>query len=373
MNYSSKVDERPAMQFYLKDWLADTRVLNLEERGWWIDTLAFMWRSPERGVLLMQNGCRPDAEAMRNLYGIPAGASERIAESVLRKGVASKRDDGAIYCRRMVRIDAEEKAERAAKQKAARARWDADAMHNDASPYSVLRSPSPSPAPSPEEKDLSGQEPDKSKGKAKPKIESRPKGYQKQVWDLFRQYFEAAYSTPWFLTGGKDARGTKTLWDRVAGDLAALRAKLEVALKLWRVRPKFYPFPTDTLALAAKWNVYCDARLRAIQQNGKAGPATSPTKRLCPFGSEEYKSCTGSDDAECRGCPKHGATRAAELPGSERKPGESSAKVTVTSEPVLDEQGQPVLDRHGRPLMRIVTTSQPFSSIAEILRGKGQA
>ena len=86
---SSKVDERPAMQFYLKDWLADTRILNLAERGLWIDALAFMWRSPQRGKLLMQNGCKPDAEAMQNLFGTQNGEAETVIDRLVAKGLAS--------------------------------------------------------------------------------------------------------------------------------------------------------------------------------------------------------------------------------------------------------------------------------------------
>lgn len=144
---SSKVDERPAMQFYLKDWLADTRILNLAERGLWIDALAFMWRSPQRGKLLMQNGCKPDAEAMRNLFGTQDGEAETVIDRLVAKGVASRDRNGVIYCRRMVRENTAEEAISDARRKAAKARWECKTHAKDAlpTPDSGLRSPTPTP------------------------------------------------------------------------------------------------------------------------------------------------------------------------------------------------------------------------------------
>ena len=86
---SSRVDDRPAMQFYLKDWIADTRVLTLAERGLWIDALAYMWRSPRRGYLLMQNGCKPDANAMQNLFGTEAAVVEETMSALLEGMIAT--------------------------------------------------------------------------------------------------------------------------------------------------------------------------------------------------------------------------------------------------------------------------------------------
>lgn len=40
----------PFMQFYVADWIRDTRMLDLAAKGAWIDTLAILWGSETRGV-----------------------------------------------------------------------------------------------------------------------------------------------------------------------------------------------------------------------------------------------------------------------------------------------------------------------------------
>lgn len=41
----------PAFQFYIGDWLKDTRILTPLTRGIWIDMLCFMWHAEERGKI----------------------------------------------------------------------------------------------------------------------------------------------------------------------------------------------------------------------------------------------------------------------------------------------------------------------------------
>ncbi len=43
----------PAFQFYIGDWIQDTRVLSLSAKGAWIDILCAMWRSQTRGALTL--------------------------------------------------------------------------------------------------------------------------------------------------------------------------------------------------------------------------------------------------------------------------------------------------------------------------------
>ena len=43
----------PAFQFYVADWISDTRHITVAARGAWMDILCTMWRSPEQGVLSM--------------------------------------------------------------------------------------------------------------------------------------------------------------------------------------------------------------------------------------------------------------------------------------------------------------------------------
>jgi uncharacterized protein YdaU (DUF1376 family) len=153
-NLSSKTDDAPAFQFYVKDWFVDTRVLTLEERGVWADTLAVMWTSPERGVLKMPNGCDPDAEWLRGTYGANASKVKACLDGIVRKGVASKRADGAIYNRRMVRIAQQNQARSDAGRKAAGVRWGCETDANHAAPTPTpTPTPSPTPTATPKEKD----------------------------------------------------------------------------------------------------------------------------------------------------------------------------------------------------------------------------
>lgn len=46
--------KQPAFQFYVGDWLKDTRGLSLEAKGAWIDILNFMWHSETRGKLSLK-------------------------------------------------------------------------------------------------------------------------------------------------------------------------------------------------------------------------------------------------------------------------------------------------------------------------------
>ena len=41
----------PAFQFYVGDWIQDTRILTPSSRGIWADLLCFMWRAEERGQI----------------------------------------------------------------------------------------------------------------------------------------------------------------------------------------------------------------------------------------------------------------------------------------------------------------------------------
>jgi hypothetical protein len=170
-NLSSKTDDAPAFQFYVKDWFVDTRVLTLEERGVWMDSLAVMWTSPERGVLLMpngdnpmrngcgpamRNGCDVHAEWMRGTYGADADKVKACLEGIVGKGVAAKRRDGAIYNRRMVRIAAQSEARSNAGRKAAKMRWSCEPDAKNAAPTPTptpTPTPSPTPTATPKEKD----------------------------------------------------------------------------------------------------------------------------------------------------------------------------------------------------------------------------
>lgn len=102
---SEKSDKLPAFQFYPSDWRNDPAVMSLcrHDRSVWMDIICIMHDSPERGVLLLPNG-RPmsDEELIRNL-GLPSGQGRKSIAAILDTGTASRREDGALVNRRMVR------------------------------------------------------------------------------------------------------------------------------------------------------------------------------------------------------------------------------------------------------------------------------
>ena len=95
----------PAIQFYPGDWHKDQGVqaLDLLQRGAWFELLLMMHDSDERGVLLVNGQPMPDAVIARRL-GLDNQSANQILTTLLTYGVASRReDDGALFCRRMVK------------------------------------------------------------------------------------------------------------------------------------------------------------------------------------------------------------------------------------------------------------------------------
>jgi hypothetical protein len=100
-----KKRDLPYMPFYVGDWLKcpEVRALPPDYRGLWFDLLCYMWESTERGVMVTPNG-RPytDSEIIR-MVGLDNQNSGNWLTSLLTEGVCSRRDDGAIFSKRMVR------------------------------------------------------------------------------------------------------------------------------------------------------------------------------------------------------------------------------------------------------------------------------
>lgn len=95
----------PAMPFYVGDWLKcpEVRSLPPDARGLWFDLICFMWESTERGVMVKNNGTPyTDAEIIR-MVGLDNQNSGFWLTSLLTNGVCGRRDDGAIYSRRMLK------------------------------------------------------------------------------------------------------------------------------------------------------------------------------------------------------------------------------------------------------------------------------
>lgn len=145
MKHSSKIDGRPAFQFYPDDWLSETglRLCSLAARGLWMDCLCIAFNSPERGVLRKQNGSKVESKELAKMVGASLAETEALLAELSASGVASKTQDGAIYNRRMVRdehirqvrSEAGSMGGRPSKQKA--------------KPKAEKTPPSPSPSPSP--------------------------------------------------------------------------------------------------------------------------------------------------------------------------------------------------------------------------------
>ena len=95
----------PAFQFYPGDWLKDPalRACSFAGRGLWMDMLCLMWESEERGVLASNGRVWTDEMILRACGVTSALQDAHLLSELLDLGVASRRDDGAIYCRRMVR------------------------------------------------------------------------------------------------------------------------------------------------------------------------------------------------------------------------------------------------------------------------------
>jgi len=95
----------PALQFYPGDWRKDPGVqaLSRHDRSVWFDILLIMHESDERGILLLAGKPMPEDALARMLF-LDNQEVNQILGTLLAYGVASRRDDdGAIYCRRMVR------------------------------------------------------------------------------------------------------------------------------------------------------------------------------------------------------------------------------------------------------------------------------
>lgn len=95
----------PYIQFYQGDWKKDLGVqcVSFAARGLWVEMLFLMQDSTERGVLVDAHN-RPLAESnICRLCGAFPEEFERLLSELEDAKVFSRRDDGAIFSRRMVR------------------------------------------------------------------------------------------------------------------------------------------------------------------------------------------------------------------------------------------------------------------------------
>jgi len=121
-------DKVPAIQFYTSDWLSDpgVRMLTYEERGVWLEMLCYMNKSPERGCLVFHGKPMANANVIAMLL-LSQENGTRILERLESLEIFTRREDGAIMSRRMVRDEAKRSEVSRKRAKAGRtggkARW----------------------------------------------------------------------------------------------------------------------------------------------------------------------------------------------------------------------------------------------------------
>jgi len=90
----------PFIQFFVADWLRDTRVLTCEAKGAWVDLICYSWTAPEPGVLCLL------PEAYGRMLGLDKKKTTVVLDELASLGVCDREDlpDGRIKitCRRVV-------------------------------------------------------------------------------------------------------------------------------------------------------------------------------------------------------------------------------------------------------------------------------
>jgi hypothetical protein len=102
--YEMKKHDLPAMPFYVGDWkkAPEIRALSLAARGLWFEMLCLMWESTERGYLTI-NGHPMTTEVLARQVGFACNLLEGLLAELESFAVFSRREDGAIFCRKMIR------------------------------------------------------------------------------------------------------------------------------------------------------------------------------------------------------------------------------------------------------------------------------
>ncbi len=96
-------DKLPALHFYVQDYLADTRMLSNEAKGFYVDLLCYMHKSSRRGYYQQPNGNPYTPEQTGLMVGCSADEASRLLRLLLDSGVISATQSGVPYSRRMVR------------------------------------------------------------------------------------------------------------------------------------------------------------------------------------------------------------------------------------------------------------------------------
>jgi len=96
--------KRPAFQFYPADWRKDPALssCSLAARGLWIELICIAHESDDYGYLAV-NGKPLDDGQIARMGGESVKVISKLLAELEGAGVFSRREDGAIDCRRMIR------------------------------------------------------------------------------------------------------------------------------------------------------------------------------------------------------------------------------------------------------------------------------
>lgn len=96
-------DKLPALHFYVQDYLADTRALSNEMKGFYVDLLCYMHKSSRRGYLNQANGQPYSPQDLGMMTGTSADRAAHLLQALMNSEVISATHQGIPYSRRMVR------------------------------------------------------------------------------------------------------------------------------------------------------------------------------------------------------------------------------------------------------------------------------
>lgn len=96
-------DKLPALHFYVQDYLADTRFLSNELKGFYVDLLCYMHKSSRRGYLNQANGQPYSPEDLAMMTGTSADRAAHLLLALINSEVISATHQGIPFSRRMVR------------------------------------------------------------------------------------------------------------------------------------------------------------------------------------------------------------------------------------------------------------------------------
>jgi hypothetical protein len=96
-------EKLPALHFYVQDYLADTRCLSNELKGFYVDILCYMHKASRRGYLSHPTGNPYSPQQLAAMTGCSADEASRLLQALLNSEVISATHQGVPFSRRMVR------------------------------------------------------------------------------------------------------------------------------------------------------------------------------------------------------------------------------------------------------------------------------